>query len=181
MKKHISIATLSIFCLFFQNCTSQSKVSNDNVVELVNSEEFTFHAERANPTNYDVLNVMNSLPNSPSTRMLQLNGENYAIEIKKNQLAVVLPYFGRLYNSSYGNTNGNGYRFVSKDFTVTKTQSKKGNSIFTIKPKDGNNVTDIYIEVYKNGKAFTSIKSNDRQPITYDGYISKNEEPLKSE
>ncbi|WP_407401417.1 DUF4251 domain-containing protein [Chryseobacterium sp.] len=174
MKKHIPIVSISLFCLFFQNCTSQSKVSNDNIVELVNSEEFTFHAERANPTNYDVINVMNSLPNSPSTRMLQLNGENYTIEIKKNQLDVVLPYFGRVYNPSYGNTNGNSYRFISKDFTITKTQSKKGNSVFTIKPKDANNVTDIYIEVYKNGKAFTSVKSNDRQPITYDGYITKN-------
>ncbi len=33
----------------------------------------------------------------------------------------------------------------------------------------------MYIEIFKNGKAFVSMKSNDRQPITYDGYVSKNE------
>jgi hypothetical protein len=38
---------------------------------------------------------------------------------------------------------------------------------------------EINIEVYKNGKAFVSIRSNDRQPISYDGYISKNEETRK--
>ena len=181
MKKYIIIASVSIFSLFFQNCTSQNITENQNIVALTDSEEFTFHAERANPTNYDVINVMNSLPNAPSTRILQLQGQNYVIEMKKNQLAVILPYFGRVYNPSYGNSDGNSYRFVSKDFTVSKTQSKKGNSIFTIKPKDEKNVSDIYKEKKKNGKAFTSIKSNDRQPITYDGYISKNEETPKED
>lgn len=141
---------------------------------LVNSQEFTFHAERANPTNYDVINVMNSMPNSTSTRILQLNGD-YTIEVKNNNLEVVLPYFGRLFNPTYGNTSNNSYRFTSKDFTLSKMQNKKGNWIVKIKPNDVNNVDEINIEIYKNGKAFTSVRSNDRQPITYDGFISKNE------
>lgn len=141
---------------------------------LVNSKEFTFHAERANPTNYDVINVMNSMPNSTSTRILQLNGD-YTVELKNNNLEVVLPYFGRLFNPTYGNTSNNSYRFTSKDFTVDKSQNKKGNWIVKIKPNDVNNVDQIIIEVYKNGKAFTSVRSNDRQPITYDGFVSKND------
>lgn len=141
---------------------------------LVNSQEFTFHAERANPTNYDVINVMNSMPNSTSTRILQLNGD-YTIEVKNNNLEVVLPYFGRLFNPTYGNTSNNSYRFTSKDFTLSKMQNKKGNWIVKIKPNDVNNVDEINIEIYKNGKAFTSVRSNDRQPITYDGFISRNE------
>ncbi len=44
-----------------------------------------------------------------------------------------------------------------------------------IQPKDVNTVEEMYIEIFKNGKAFVSMKSNDRQPITYDGYVSKNE------
>ena len=32
-----------------------------------------------------------------------------------------------------------------------------------------------YIEVYKNGSAYVSIDSNDRQPISYNGYLMKNE------
>lgn len=52
-----------------------------------------FYAQKANPTNYDVINVMNSMPNSTSTRMLDLNGGNYTIEVSKNKVDVVLPYF----------------------------------------------------------------------------------------
>jgi len=183
MKKYITFISVFILTFFFQSCSSQNTVDSQTVNYLINSEEFTFHAERANPTNYDVINVMNSIPNSTSTRMLQLDGEGYVIELKKDKMEVVLPYFGRSFNpsSSYGNPSNNSYRFTSKDYSVNKSQNKKGSWIFKIKPNDVNNVSEIIIEVFKNGKAFTSIRSNDRQPITYDGYISKNEEIKKSE
>lgn len=174
MKKYISLIFILGLVFIFQSCSSQNTGDSKMVDALVNSKEFTFHAERANPTNYDVINVMNSMPNSTSTRILQLNGD-YTVELKNNNLEVVLPYFGRLFNPTYGNTSNNSYRFTSKDFTVDKSQNKKGNWIVKIKPNDVNNVDQIIIEVYKNGKAFTSVRSNDRQPITYDGFVSKND------
>ncbi len=174
MKKFINIISAFGVLLFFQSCTAQNTSDATVVNSLVSSEEFTFHAERANPMNYDVINVLNGIPNNPSTRILQLDAGTYTIELKKDKMEVVLPYFGRAFNASYGKDNG--YRFTSKDYTISKSQTKKGNWVFKIKPNDVNNVSDINIEVYKNGKAFTSVRSNDRQPITYDGYISKNEE-----
>lgn len=162
--------------MIFQNCSSQN-MDPQTVTNLVNSQDFSFHAERATPTNYDVINVMNSMPNSTSTRILNLSGSNYSIDVRKDKLEVVLPYFGRVFNPTYGNTSQNSYRFTSKDFTVNTTQGKKGKSIVKIKVNDVSTVDEITIEVFKNGKAFTSIRSNDRQPISYDGYISKNEEP----
>jgi hypothetical protein len=174
MKRFLNIISVSVLFIFFQSCSAQNTTDSQIVNSLASSEEFTFHAERANPMNYDVINVLNGIPNNPSTRILQLDAGSYTIELKKGKMEVVLPYFGRAFNASYGKDNS--YRFTSKDYTITKSQSKKGNWIFKIKPNDVNNVSDINIEVYKNGKAFTSIRSNDRQPITYDGYISKNEE-----
>ncbi|MDF2551532.1 MAG: hypothetical protein K0R77_807 [Chryseobacterium sp.] len=175
MKKFINIISVFILILFFQSCSAQNTSDSQTVNTLVSSEEFTFHAERANPMNYDVINALNGIPNNPSTRILQLDSDSYVIELKKGKMEVVLPYFGRAFNPTYGRSD-NSYRFTSKDYTVTKSQSKKGNWVFKIKPNDVSNVSDINIEVYKNGKAFTSVRSNDRQPITYDGYISKNEE-----
>ena len=164
MKKYISLIYILGFIFFFQSCSSQNTGDSKTTDLLINSQEFTFHAERANPTNYDVINIMNSMPNSTSTRILQLNG-NYTVELRKNKLEVTLPYFGRLFNPTYGNTSNNSYRFTSKDYTVNKSQNKKGNWIVRVKPNDVNNVDEIIIEVYKNGKAFTSVRSNDRQPI----------------
>lgn len=173
MKKYISLLFIFGFLFFFQNCSSQNTVESKTVDALVNSDAFTFYAQRANPTNYDVINVMNSMPNSTSTRMLNLDG-NYTIVLKRNILEVVLPYFGRSFKPNYNGDNS--YRFTSKDFTIDKSQNKKGKWIVKIKPNDNTNASEIIIEIYKNGKAFTSMRSNDRQPISYDGYISKNEE-----
>ncbi|MGN7759514.1 DUF4251 domain-containing protein [Chryseobacterium sp. 22532] len=178
MKKYISLIFIFGFLFFFQSCSSQASLDSKTVDALVSSQEFTFHAQRANPMNYDVINVMGAIQNAPATRMLQLDGGNYTIELKKNTMEVVLPYFGRQYNPSY-NTSDNGYRFTSKDFTVNKAQNKKGNWILKIKPNDTRNVDEIIIEIFKSGKAFVSMRSNDRQPITYDGYVSKNEEMPK--
>lgn len=178
MKKYISLIFVFGFLFFFQSCSSQGSLDSKTVDALVSSQELTFYAERANPTNYDVINVMNSMPNSTSTRMLQLNG-NYTITITKDNLEVVLPYFGRVFNPSYGNPDKNSYRFTSKDFTISKSQNKKGKWTLRIKPNDVKNVDEINLEVFKNGKAFVSMRSSDRQPITYDGYVSKNEEKPK--
>ncbi|MCJ7933772.1 MAG: DUF4251 domain-containing protein [Chryseobacterium sp.] len=172
MKKYISLLFVFGLLFFFQSCSSQGSLDPKTVDSLVNAQEFTFYAQRANPTNYDVINVMNSMPNSTATRMLNLDG-NYTIEVSKDIMVVTLPYFGRVFNPSYGNPDQNSYRFTSKDFTINKSQSKKGNWTLKIKPKDVSNVNEINIEIFKTGKAFVSIGSNDRQPITYDGYVSK--------
>ncbi|MCW1964248.1 DUF4251 domain-containing protein [Chryseobacterium viscerum] len=174
MKKYISLLMIFGFLFFFQSCASQGSLDSKTVDTLINSQEFTFHAERANPTNYDVINVMNSMPNATATRILNLNGD-YTIDVSKNTLDVVLPYFGRVFNPSYGNTSDNSYRFTSKDFTVSKIQNKKGKWTLKFKPNDVRTVDEVNIEIFKNGKAFVSMRSNDRQPISYDGYISKTE------
>ncbi|WP_419869504.1 DUF4251 domain-containing protein [Chryseobacterium sp. CT-SW4] len=176
MKKHIAFFFIFASFLFFQSCSSQNTMDSKTVDALVNSGEFTFYAQRANPTNYDVINVMNSIPNSTSTRILDLTGGNYTIELKKDVMDVALPYFGRSFNPSLGNTDKNSYRFTSKDFSFNKSQNKKGNWVIRIKPNDVSS-PEVIMEVYKNGKAFVSMRSNDRQPISYDGYVSKNEVP----
>jgi len=176
MKKYISIIFTAVFLLIFQKGFSQTKVDAQTITELINSEDFSFRAERATPTNYDVINVMNSMPNSTSMRILDLSGSNYSIDLRKDKLEVTLPYFGRVFNPTYGNTSQSGYRFTSKDFAVSKTQGRKGKWIVKIKVNDQSTVDEITIEIFKNAKAFVSVRSNDRQPISYDGFISKNVE-----
>ena len=125
MKKYISIIFILGFLLSFQSCSSQTGTGDAQAVTaLVNSGDFSFHAQRATPTNYDVINVMNSLPNTTSTRILDLSGGNYSIDVGKGKLDVALPYFGRVFNPSYGNTSQSGYRFTTKDFNVSQSAGR---------------------------------------------------------
>lgn len=155
--------------VLMNSCTSQSSVTPAHVSELLDKGEFTFMAERANPTSSDVVNIMNSLPTSTSSQILNLD-YGYTMELKKNELTLTLPYFGRMYTPNYDNTK-NSYRLTSKDFTIAHSSGKKGSTLYTILPKDQQNIRRIMLDVYKNGKAYLSIDANDRQGISYDGYI----------
>ncbi|QDP85095.1 DUF4251 domain-containing protein [Chryseobacterium sp. SNU WT5] len=172
MKKLSNIVTVFLSLILVVSCTTQSSMNSANVTALLQKAEFTFVAEHANPTNYEVVNVMNSLPSGSASRMLNLD-PGYTLEIKKEVLEVTLPYFGRMYRSNM-DPQKNSYRFTSKDFTVTRSEGKKDSSIFTIKTEDQSNINSIIIEAYKNGKTYVSIDANDRQAISYDGYITEN-------
>ncbi len=172
MKNTVLMCVMFLLTFLF-SCTSQTYVDEKSLDQFINSNELTFMAKRANPTNFDVINVMNSMPNNNSARMLNLD-YGYSVVLKDKELTVNLPYFGRLFNPSY-DTSKNSYNFTSKDFTISKVQNKKGNWVYTISPKDQNNIKVIYLEIFKNGAAFVSIDSSDRQAISYDGYIMKNE------
>jgi len=171
--KKIFLLSLIFVLTLFHSCASQSGLDPKLVEDILSTNQFTFMATKANPTNNDVINVINSLPNAASSRMLNLD-YGYDVVIKEKELEVTLPYFGRMYNPSYDSSK-NSFRFTSKDFTISKNQNKKGNWIYNIIPKDAENVRNIYMEVFKNGNAYISIDANDRQPISYDGYIMKNE------
>lgn len=175
MKNFITIflATVLVFC--FQSCSSQGTLDQASVDALVNSKEFSFHAERANPSAGDGYNIINNMPNAGS-RLLQLNSGDYGVDILNDKVESALPYFGRSFGGSgIGSQDNSGYRFTSKDYTMSQTKSKKGNYIITIQPKDINYVRTMILEVYKNGRATLSIDSNQRQPISYDGFIAKKE------
>lgn len=172
MKNTVLMSVMFLLTFLF-SCTSQTYVDEKSLDQFINSNELTFMAKRANPTNFDVINVMNSMPNNNSARMLNLD-YGYSVVLKDKELTVNLPYFGRLFNPSY-DISKNSYNFTSKDFTISKVQNKKGNWVYTLSPKDQNNIKVIYLEIFKNGAAFVSIDSSDRQAISYDGYIMKNE------
>jgi len=172
MKNILKIMVVGILGFFINSCTTQTNISPEKVNSLLQAKEFTFLAERANPTNYDVISVMNSLPNSSASRILNLD-YGYTLELKKDQLKVELPYFGRMYTPTYSLDN-NSFRLTSKVFTLAQKEGKKGSRIFTIVPKDEQNVRKIVLEVYKNGKSYLTVDSNDRQLISYDGYIMEN-------
>lgn len=166
----IFIAVFTISLAF--SCSTQNNIAPANIASLLQTNQFTFVAERANPSNLDVINVINALPNGSSSRLLNLDS-GYDIEIKKDELEVNLPYFGRMYQSNM-DPNKNSYQFTSKDFSVDKKEGKKGSSVYKIIAKDQQNVTTITMEVFTNGKAYVSLDSNDRQTISYDGYITGN-------
>ena len=176
--KNITFIALVAVLLTFQSCASQVYMDKTTIDRVVSDGQFTFMAQKANPVNYDVVNIANSMPNYGSNRMFNLD-YGYSLQLKESEIVSVLPYFGRSYRATGYDTDKQGLRFESKDFSITRSVSKKGNHIITVRPNDVNHIDRLVIEVYKNGKALLSVDANDRQPISFDGYLMKNEAAKK--
>ena len=172
MKKIISILYIGILLFIANACSSTNNASSADTTKLLNGKEFTFMAERAIPTNMDVINVMNSMQTKMASQMLNLD-YGYSLKITRTEVVAELPYFGRMFNANY-DTSKNSYRFTSKDFTIDESKSKKGSAVYLITAKDQQGIKRMNLEVYPNGKAYLYIDSNDRQPISYDGYVKEN-------
>ena len=177
MKTILKSMTVLLAFILLSSCKTQSVEKSAAVEALLQKGEFTFVAEHANPTNPDVVKVMNSIPRGSSSRMLNLDS-GYTIEIRPDVLKVTLPYFGRMHAENI-DPSKNIYQirtedFTTKDFTINKKDGKKESSVYTIVANNQQNIRTINMEVFKNGKANIWVDSNDRQSISYDGYITTN-------
>lgn len=170
--KNFIIYCAAALLIIGTSCSTNNTIPKAEVTSLLQQGEFTFMAEKAHPTNADVINVLNSLPNSSSARVLDLD-YGYSVKIEKSEVLVELPYFGRAYTANYG-TSKNSYRFTTKDFGFAQKAGKKGSTYYTISPRDHTEVQRMVLEVFPQGRAYLSVESNDRQAISYSGYVTKN-------
>jgi len=174
MKKVLRLTTAVIGLLFLQSCgTTQSYLDKTTLTQVIEQNEFTFMAQRANPLDTSANTIMNSIPGGFANRVMNLD-YGYTIVFKKDEVSVNLPYFGRAYTAPI-DPRKTGFDFDSKDFNIKKSQGKKGSTVLNISFNDQNTVRKMIMEVFQNGKAYVSVESNDKQPISYDGYIMKNE------
>lgn len=171
--KRLLFTFIGVFLLLMQSCASRNYWSKEVGTQLLAEQSFTFVAERVHIYNPDVINIANALPNYNAARMAELD-YGYTVVMKGDELAVELPYFGRMFNATM-NRDKNSFRFTSKNFGVEETANRKKAKVFKITPKDVGEVQKMVLEVFPNGKAYLSIDANDRQPISYSGYITKNE------
>ena len=61
----------------------------------------------------------------------------------------------------------------------SEEEGKKGKIILTISPNDVSKVNALHFEIHENGRAYLSVDSQDRQPISFDGYLEINEKAKK--
>ena len=155
------------------SCGSTTYLDQASLSSAIEKREFNYNATKAFPLdNNSVNNILNSFPGAGGAGRLMNLDPGYGFNLKTDLFSVHLPYFGRAVNLSPADVNNGGIRFESKDFTIKQSQTKKGNTLLVITPKDQRVNYVFNLEVFKNGSAFLSVNSNDRQPISYDGNVS---------
>lgn len=81
-----------------------------------------------------------------------------------------MPYFGRAFVAPMNPSEG-GIRFTSTDFNYTVKDRKKGGWDIAILPKDAKDVRQMLLSVTESGYGSLQVISNNRQQISYNGYL----------
>lgn len=102
-------------------------------------------------------------------RTIQLNGYNELV-VKNDSIQSYLPYFGRVYSAPMTPFEG-GYNFSAPIKTyVIYDNNKKGYEVL-LSPKDRSNGEKFNLSVFENGTAMLTVSNNNRQPISFNGYL----------
>ena len=156
----------------FTAVQASAQTDKETTAKLVDSKTLTFNATSAQPlANADLNAILSRMPGGQGGGNIQLNGAMYDLKITKDSVVAYLPYYGRAYTATM-NPDDSGIRFKSKDFTYKVEQKKKGNWIITINPKDVKDGQRLTLNVGTTGYAMLNVINNNRQAITFSGYIS---------
>jgi hypothetical protein len=147
-----SIITLSII-LSSTTVAFTQKLDKTTIQRVVNSKQFIFKAQSV-------------LPMAGSTRYLT---SDYEVKLLGDSLVSFLPYFGRAYSVTYGERGG--IDFTSTKFDYKVKPRKKGGWDVTIETKDVKNNQRFNFSISEDGYASLQVISNNRQPISFNGYI----------
>lgn len=161
-KNRLLLAGILFFgMMIFSQCSSSrkyEKLDKNDVEQLVNQHAFTFIAQ-------------NMQPMRGRQRTLS---EYYDIKIKPDSVISFLPYFGRAFIAPIDPSKG-GLQFNSTQFDYKVTSSKPDEWNVTIVPHDVSEVHQISFLIFGNGDATLDVNSAHRDPISFSGYLQKND------
>ncbi|CAL1519297.1 DUF4251 domain-containing protein [Chitinophaga sp. MM2321] len=165
MKSSFALKTVFIFSmialttgsLYAQETKTQKKEEKAAEVKaLIDSRNYVFVAQSALPMN---------------GRTRQLTSE-YNVTVTADSVVSYLPYFGRAYSAPYG-SNKSPLDFKTKQFKYTSTPRKKDGWSISVKPTDQQDIQNINITVSSSGYGTLQVTSNNRQPMSFNGYIKE--------
>ncbi|MBC6109033.1 DUF4251 domain-containing protein [Pedobacter fastidiosus] len=174
MKNLKFLMSIAMFGLATQAFAQTNK---ETTAKIVADKNYTFVANTAIPmASADLNNVLSRMPGGQGAGMINLSGSQYDVKVNKDSVIAYLPFYGRSYNAPYNSSEG-GIKFTSKDFTYTESKSKKGSYIIQINTKDVKRENYRFtINISANGYASLIASSVNKQPITFNGYLSEPKE-----
>jgi hypothetical protein len=136
---------------------AQDKEDKNAILKkAIEAKSYVFVAQTVQPT---------------SGRLRQLTS-TYRLEVKVDTVIADLPYFGRAYTAPIDPSKG-GINFTSTDFEYTNTPRKKGGWSILIKPKENVDARQLILDISANGYANLQVISNNRQAISFSGYVQE--------
>lgn len=153
-KPAVLLGILAVFGWGALQAQSENSTKENKIEASIKAQNYVFKAQTL-------------LPMNGPTR--HLNGD-YDLSVSEDKIVSFLPYMGRIYMPLMDPANG-PLRFTSTDFTYDAELKKKKGWDISIKPKDVRSVREFNLHVSGNGYATLQVSGNDRQSVTFYGYV----------
>lgn len=166
-----------IFAFISVNAIAQTdKATTSKIVE---AKTYTFVARSATPLNVQDINaVMSRMPGNIQAGTINLDATYYDLTVTPDSIVAFLPYYGRSFTAPI-NPNDGGVKFNSKKFDYKQKKGRKRGWDIVIEPKDVRENFRLALNIGEEGSATLSLNSNEKQSITYQGYLKENENKQK--
>lgn len=158
----LMITAIILFAGFLASCGSaqnaaQKEAAAAKIRQQIQDFDFTFNATYAYPMGYKSIYL------SPY----------YTVKVSQDTVKAYLPYYGRAYVAPMDPSRG-GINFTSTKFDYRVKEGKKdGNWQVEIKTKDTDREILLNFDIWDNGSAKLDVTDPNRQPISFQGNISK--------
>ena len=146
---------LFIFIAVNAPAVAQNNEKEKQVAALIESKEFVFKAQTASPLR---------------GRTVQLTSD-YDVLVSADSVRTYLPYFGRAYMAQPYSNEG-GIKMTTTDFKYNLGDKRKKRWNVIIEPSDKTEVQQLHLSISKSGYATLQVVSTNRDPITFNGYIT---------
>ncbi|PLB85882.1 hypothetical protein C0T31_08545 [Dysgonamonadaceae bacterium] len=158
----LMMTAIILFTGFLASCGSaqnaaQKEAAATKIRQQIQDFDFTFNATYAYPMGYKSIYL------SPY----------YTVKVSQDTVKAYLPYYGRAYVAPTDPSRG-GINFTSTKFDYRVKEGKKdGNWRVEIKTKDTDREILLNFDIWDNGSAKLDVTDPNRQPISFQGNISK--------
>lgn len=161
--RRLSLWTAAVIMIIAFSCCSarnaskstNAKAKGSEIQKLLNEHDFKFVAESVNPLR---------------GRQRIVTSE-YDVTLSNDSLISYLPYFGRARTAPL-NATKSVLDFISDDFNYTITPVKDNRWDIAIRLKDAPEIQQFNFTVFNNGSASLQVTCTNRDPISFNGYIT---------
>jgi hypothetical protein len=155
MKKIFSVYITTLLMSLPVLAVAQTVDAETAIQRMIEERKFVFVANTAVPLRGMIIQQLNY---------------PYDLRFSGDSLIAELPYFGRAFVAPMHPAEG-GIRFISTENEYTVQQRKKGGWDISVKPSGRTDVRQMNLTVFVNGRASLRVTNNNRDPITFHGYI----------
>lgn len=162
---------ISVFLLVFIVIATSLFAQEKTKKQLKEEERMAIKAHIETLLNSKTFNFSPTTATAQGFRSVGISSEHNYVKFRPDFIESKLPFYGQTYGSmAFGGDEGLSFSGRPDNFSMT---NKKKNFRINAVVNSNVNVYKLILTVRFSGKATLSVSSNNRSPVTFEGWISE--------